>query len=118
MIHTDSSAVKIQICNCQSAKLTDSHSCSKQYLDFIQISAEVLIILGELKELLLLFRCQCYSFLGVVRNNIQTELKRIPADNILGVSHLKCRFYHTTDTCDGAVGITVIVKLDKPQLCI
>lgn len=55
MVHTDSSAVKIQIRNCQSAKLADSHSGSKKNLDFIQISAEVLVVLYELKELLLLF---------------------------------------------------------------
>ena len=80
--------------------------------------AEVLIVLSKLQKLLLLLWEQFNSFLCVVRDNIQTELKRIPADNILGISHLKGRFYHTTDTCNGAVGITVIIKLDKPQLCI
>ena len=79
MVHTDSPSIKIQICNCQSAKLTDSHSCSKQYLDFIQISAEVFVILGKLQKLLLLLWGQCNSFLCVVWDNIQAKLKRIPA---------------------------------------
>ena len=118
MIHTDSSAVKIQIWNCQSAKLADSHTGSQKNLDLIQVSAEMSIVFDIFQKLLLLLWSQGNSFLGIVRNNIQSELKWIPADNILGVSHLKCRFYHTTDTCDGAVGIPVIIKLNKPQLCI
>lgn len=95
MIYTDSSAVKIQVQNHQSAKLTDSHAGSQKNLHFIQIPVKMSIVFDTFQKLFLLFWRQGNSFLGVVRNNIQSKVKRIPADNILGITHLKCRFYHT-----------------------
>ena len=76
----------------------------------------MLVLSDEIQKILLLFLRQRNPLLGVVRDDIQAELKGISADNILGVSHLKGRFHNTSDTGDGAVRISLVKQVDDPQL--
>lgn len=117
MIHTDSALDKIYSCLCQVTKLTDTHSRIQQYHRFIITPAIGAVFTDKTHPNILLLRCHGNTLLGIVGHNIrQLKNKRILADKLLIVCHLKGWLDNATNACDCVVSLSAILKLYHPFL--